>query len=156
MSQPKIKAIPESRRVTPHLSVRNGAKAIEFYKRAFGATETMRLEEPSGRLGHAELEIGGACFMLADEYPEVDSIGPETLGGTSVCLNVHVEDVDALAERAIAAGATLLRPIADQFYGERVALLKDPFGHKWTFASRIEEVSPEEMQRRFAGMVDAQ
>jgi PhnB protein len=135
---------------TPLIAVRGGARAIEFYQRAFGAVETMRIPAPEGRIGHAELRIGKARVMLADEYPEIPFVGPETLGGTTVTISLYVEDVDALAARAIAAGATLLQPISDQFYGDRVAQLRDPFGHRWSFSSRIEDVSPDEMMRRAA------
>ena len=145
--------IPAGQRITPYLSVRNAAKAIEFYRRAFGAVETMRLEDPSGRVSHAELELDGAKWMLADEHPEMAFVGPEALGGTTVTLSIYVEDVDALAARAIAAGAKSLKPITDEFYGERVAQLADPFGHRWSFQSRLEEISTEEMQRRYAKLI---
>lgn len=155
MSKPKISPIPEGpQAIIPHLSLRDAAKAIEFYQRTFGAVETMRMNEPSGKVAHAELTIGGGRFMLAEEYPDIQSVGPQTLNGTTVSLHVYVEDVDALAERAVAAGAKLLRPVADQFYGERVAWMEDPFGHRWSFASRIEDVSPEEMQRRAAAAME--
>lgn len=156
MTRTKLKPIPEGQRLLPYLSVRNAAAALDFYQRAFGAVEDYRLVEPGGRIGHAELTLAGARFMLAEEYPEYDSVGPQTVGNTTVSLLVYVEDVDAFVARAVAAGATLLRPVADQFYGDRVGWLKDPFGHKWSFASRVEEVSPEEMQRRFSAMMGGQ
>lgn len=136
----------------PHFSVRDAKAAIDFYVRAFGAVETMRLTEPSGRVGHAELTIGTALFMFADEYPEMGIVGPQTLGGTTFGITIYVADVDAFAARATAAGATLEAPVKDEFYGDRVARFKDPFGHRWSFASRIEELSTEEMQRRFDAM----
>jgi PhnB protein len=153
MSTSKTHPIPDGPRLIPYLSVKEAARAIEFYGRAFGAVEVLRLVDPGGRVSHAELAIGEARLMLADEHPEIDSVGPQTLGGTSVSLTVYVEDVDALVERAITAGAKLLRPVTDEFYGDRVALLRDPFGHKWGFQSRIEHVSPEEMQRRFTALM---
>jgi PhnB protein len=147
----KPSPIPEGNtHATPYLSVRDAAAALAFYQRAFGATETLRIAAPGGRVGHAELTIGKAAIMLADEHPEIGSVGPKTLGGTTVTLQLYVEDVDALARRAVDAGAKLLRPVADQFYGDRVAFLEDPFGHRWSFHSRIEIVSGEEMKARAA------
>lgn len=141
--------IPEGRTyATPYLIVRDAAAALTFYQRAFGAVETMRMEMGDGKIGHADLRIGEASLMLADEFPAMGHVGPQTLGGTSVGIHIYVEDVDSFAERAVAAGAKLLKPVADQFYGERLANLEDPYGHHWYFASRIEEVSPEEMLRR--------
>jgi PhnB protein len=137
---------------TPYLVVRGGAKAIEFYVRAFGAREELRLDMPDGRLGHAQLVVGAAKFMLAEEFPEYGYVGPKTLGGTTVGIQIYVEDVDAFADRAIAAGATLKRPIKDEFYGDRVAQLEDPFGHRWNFCTRVEEVSLDEMKRRMAAL----
>ncbi len=142
-----------TRQIIPHLSVRGGAKAIDFYVRAFGAVEEFRLTEPNGRLGHAELTIGGARFMLADEYPDYDSVGPETLHGTTVAFSLPVDDVDAAAALAVECGATLLRAITDEFFGERVARLRDPFGHKWNLTRTIEDLTPAELQRRFAAMM---
>ena len=135
----------------PHLIVRGGKDAMAFYERAFSATRVSELEMPDGRLGHAELAIGDARFMLADEFPDMDCISPVSRGGTSVSLSLYVADVDSFAERAIAAGAVLERPIKDEFYGDRVAHIKDPFGHRWTLHTRIEDVSPEEMKRRMGG-----
>ncbi len=142
-----------TRQIIPHLSVRDGAKAIDFYVRAFGAVEEFRLTEPGGRLGHAELTVGGARFMLADEYPEYDSVGPDTLRGTTVAFSLSVDDVDATAARAVECGATLLRPIKDEFYGERVAHIRDPFGHKWNLTRLLEHITPDEMKRRFDAMM---
>ena len=155
MNESKITLLPDGQRIVPYLSVKDAPKAIDFYVRAFGAVETMRLVDPTGRVGHAELEVEGARFMLADEHPQIDSVGPQTLGGTSVSLSLYVADVDALSARAVAAGATLLRPVCDEFYGDRVAWMTDPFGHKWALTSRIEAVSNEEIARRYAEMIRA-
>ena len=132
---------------------RDAARAIEFYKQAFGATEFMRLAEPSGKIGHAEMKIGDAVIMLADEYPDHGAISPQSLGGTAVTIHLYVGDVDALVTRAGAAGAKIERPPTDEFYGDRSATLSDPFGHRWMFASHIEDVSPEEMGRRYQAMM---
>ncbi|WP_321477003.1 VOC family protein [uncultured Paludibaculum sp.] len=136
----------------PYLRVRRAAEAVEFYVKAFGGTETFRLTEPEGRIGHAEVKIGAAILMLADEHPELGIRGPESLGGTTSAVHLQVDNVDALVERATQAGATLLRPPSDEFYGERSAKMRDPFGHEWMFSQTIEEVSPEEMQRRFTAL----
>jgi PhnB protein len=135
---------------TPYLYIRGAAKALDFYKRAFGAREEMRMEAPGGKIGHAEIAIGKAHIMLADEMPEMGIRSPDTLGGTSFSMFVYVEDVDSFFKRAVEAGATELRPVADQFYGDRMGFLKDPFGHQWGFATHIEDVSREEMERRAA------
>ncbi|HWC00640.1 MAG TPA: VOC family protein [Bryobacteraceae bacterium] len=135
--------------VYPYLRVRGAAKAIEFYTKAFDAQEIFRLAEPGGRIGHAEIKIGGTVIMLADEHPEMGIQGPEALGGTSVSIHLHVDQVDALIERAVAAGATVIRPARDQFYGERSGAIRDPFGHEWLLGQQIEQVSEEEMQRRY-------
>jgi PhnB protein len=144
--------VPEdSKGAVPYLIVRGAAEALAFYAAGFGAVESMRLpDEKSGRIGHADLAIGAARFMLADEYPELGIVGPQTVGGTTVTIHVYVENVDAFTERAVAAGASVVRPITDMFYGDRAVILQDPFGHRWSFASRIEEVSVEEMKRRAA------
>lgn len=148
-----VRAIPEGyEQVTPYLCVDGAARAIEFYQRAFGATEGMRLTQPDGRVGHAEIRIGRAPIMLADEFPEMGIRGPRTLGGSPVTIHLYVEDVDALAARAIAAGATVKRPVQDQFYGDRSVTLEDPFGHVWSFATHKEDVSPEEMRKRAAAL----
>ena len=135
--------------IIPYLHVKGAARAIEFYQQAFGATEVLRLSEPDGRIGHAEILIGGARIMLADEYPECGILGPQSLGGTSVGLHLTVPDVDAFARQAVVAGAKLAKPIKDEFYGERGGKLEDPFGHVWQVMTPKEEVSPEEMQRRY-------
>jgi PhnB protein len=133
---------------TPYLTVRDGAAAIEFYKSVFRAVETLRIQEQSGRIGHAELAIGSGAIMLSDEYPEMEVRGPEAIGGTPVTLHLYVEDVDSTVERAVAAGAKILRPIADQFYGDRAGKIVDPFGHQWFLSTRKEVISEEEMKRR--------
>ena len=138
--------------VTPYLIVRNGAKAIEFYKKAFGAVELMRFPGPNDSIMHAEVKIGDSPVMLADEMPEAGHVGPQTLGGVAVSLMVYVEDVDARFAQAVAAGATVKRPVEDQFYGDRTGTLVDPFGHVWSLGTHKEDVSMEEMQRRLAKM----
>ena len=137
-------------RVTPYLAVEGGAAALDFYRRAFGATERMRMPMPDGRLGHAEFEIEGALIMLADENPQIGFVSPATLGGSGVTIHIYVNDVDAFCAKAVGAGATLTRPIAHQFYGDRSGQLRDPFGHTWSVATHIEDVSPEEMHKRAA------
>jgi PhnB protein len=136
--------------MSAYISVSNAAAAIDFYASIFGATERMRLTERGGRIGHAELRFGDSVLMLADEYPELGFVGPPKLGGTPVSLHLRVDDVDAVTERAQQAGATIERPPEDQFYGARSATLIDPFGHRWMIQQPVEEVSAEEMQRRFA------
>ena len=121
--------------VTPYISVKDSAAAIEFYKKAFGATELTRIPMPDGRIGHAEIKIGDATIMMADEYPEIQFLSPESLGGSTVVIHVYVDDVDAFASRAVAAGANLVRPVADQPYGDRNCKIVDPFGHAWFFAT---------------------
>lgn len=132
-----------------YLHVADAARAIEFYRHAFGATEKFRLTEPGGRVGHAELLFGGATLMISDEFPEYGIKGPHTVGGTSVTMHLHVDNADALIQRAIDAGATLEMAPTDQFYGERSGSVRDPFGHRWTIGHSIEAVTPEEMQRRY-------
>ena len=133
----------------PYMRLKNAAKAIEFYTRAFGAKEKFRLTEPSGRIGHAELDFGGTTLMLSEEYPEFGFIGPQSLGGTSMSIHLHVDDCDAMIREAIAEGAVVLREPSDAFYGERSGTVRDPFGHEWMIGHSIEEVTPEEMQRRY-------
>lgn len=135
--------------IVPYLSVRGAASAIEFYAKAFGATEELRLMDPSGRIGHAEIRIGESRLMLADEFPECDSLGPQSRGGATASLALQVADVDAVADQAVAAGAKVLKPVTDEFYGERSGKLEDPFGHVWHVSTRTEELSREEMQRRY-------
>ena len=144
-----IKAVPDGyHSVTPYLIVKGGAEAIEFYKRAFGATELMRMDGPDGHVGHAELKIGDSIIMLADEQPGMGYRSPQTLGGAGVSLMVYVERVDETFKSGLAAGAKELQPIRNQFYGDRSGTLQDPFGHVWTVSTHVEDVSPEEMRRR--------
>ena len=145
---------PVIHEVFPYLRLRGAEAAIEFYRKAFGATEVLRLTEPGGRIGHAEMKIGEAVIMLSDEYPEHGICGPATLGGTTLALHLHCKDVDALIERAMQAGATLVRPAKDQFYGERSAVIRDPFGHEWLLGQSIEQVSSDEMQRRYTELMN--
>jgi PhnB protein len=133
--------------LTPYLIARDAARAIDFYIAAFGAKELFRLADKTGKVGHAELEIGDSRFMLADEFPDFGAFAPPTVGGTPVSLHLYVADVDAAFARALAAGATELRAVADQFYGDRRGVLVDPFGHQWSLATMTREVSPEEMQK---------
>lgn len=150
----KVKPVPDGyHTVTPYLTVQNAAEAIEFYKKAFGASEIYRLAEPGGRIGHAEIQIGDTKVMLSDEYPEMEVRSPQTLGGSAVGLHIYIEDVDSLFNRAIAAGAVVVRPVKDQFFGERSGKLVDPFGHFWFIATQIEEITPEEIKRRYAAML---
>jgi len=147
----KDKPFPEGfHSITPYLVVKGAAAAIDFYKAAFGATELMRMPQAEGRVGHAELKIGDSVIMLADEFPEMKIVGPKTLGGTPVGILLHVADADATFNRAVSLGAQVLRPMADQFYGDRSGTLIDPFGHKWTISHHVEHLSPEELQRRIA------
>ncbi len=144
-----VKPIPAGyRSVTPYLAVRQASEAIEFYRRAFGAKERMRLTAPDGKVGHAELEIGDSVIMLADEAPAIDFRSPEAYGGSSVSLHLYVKDVDASFRKASAAGAKPVREVADQFYGDRSGSVRDPFGHVWHIATHTEDVSPEEIGRR--------
>jgi PhnB protein len=138
--------------VIPYLIVDGAAKAIEYYKKALGATELMRYDAPGGKVGHAELKIGDCVVMLADEHPEMGFKGPRTIGGTPVCLVVYVENVDAQFAKATAAGAQVLRPLQDQFYGDRSGTIADPFGHVWTLSTHKEDLAPEEIQKREAAM----
>ena len=140
--------------VFPYLRVRDASAAIEFYKTAFGAEEGFRLTEPSGRVGHAELKFGPAVVMVSDEYPEHGIEGPHASGCTGSSIHLHVEDVDAATKQAVDAGAKIIMEPKDQFYGERTSKVLDPFGHEWFLGSHIEDVSPEEMQRRFNAMFE--
>lgn len=141
--------------VFPYLRVKNAVAAIEFYSRAFAGVELFRLTEPNGRIGHAEVKIGPTTIMLSDEYPEYGMLGPTADGTTSVVLHIHCDDVDRLFERAIQAGASVVRPLTNQFYGERTGTVRDPFGHQWLLGSPIEALSPEEMQRRLTALFNA-
>ena len=146
-----VKPIPEGyHTVTPYLVIRDAAAAIEFYKKAFGATEIMRMASPDGKISHAEIKIGDSPIMIGDECPERNARSPQTLGGTPVGIFLYVEDVDRIAQQAIAAGATVMMPVADQFWGDRYGMFVDPFGHQWSVATHKEDVSPEEIGRRIA------
>jgi PhnB protein len=145
-----VQAIPEGYpALSPYLSVPDAEAAIAFYSTVFGATERLRLDGPGGRIGHAELTIGDSLLMLADEFPGMNP-SPRTVGGTPVTLSVYVADVDATFEQAMAAGAASIRPVADQFYGDRSRMFEDPFGHRWNVTTHIEDVSPEDMAARSA------
>jgi len=145
-----VKPIPDGyHSVTPYLIIKGAADAIEFYKKAFGATELFRMDH-GGKIGHAELKIGDSPIMLADEQPEMGYVGPKALGGTPVSLMIYVEDVDTMYKRAIGLGGTELKALQDQFYGDRSGTLKDPFGHIWTVATHKEDVTSEEMDKRMA------
>jgi PhnB protein len=146
-----VKPIPEGyHAVTPYLIVDGAASAIEFYSRAFGAIELFRLAGPDGKIGHAELLINDSHVMLADEHPAMGARGPRSIGGSPVSLMLYVEDVDAVFTKAVSLGAKIVRPVADQFYGDRAGGLEDPFGHSWFVATHKEDVAPEELQRRAA------
>ncbi len=146
-----VKAIPDGyHTITPYLSIKGASDAIEFYKKAFGAKEVMRMAQPDGRIGHAELQIGDSRFMLADEQPEMDFRSPRAIGGTPVMLHLYVEDADAVIGRALAAGAKALRPVQDQFYGDRSGSVVDPYGHVWHVATHKEDLSMEEVRQRAA------
>ena len=146
-----VSPIPEGYpQVTPYLFVDGAAAAIDFYTRVFGASERMRMPGPEGRIGHAELQLGNSVIMLADEFPEMGQRGPRSIGGTPVTMSVYTEDVDAVFERAVQGGATPLQPVQDQFYGDRSGQFEDPFGHRWSVASHVEDVPPDEMARRAA------
>ena len=138
--------------ITPYLYMNDAARAIEFYKQVFGATEVMRMDAPGGKIGHAEIKIGDSYLMLADECDEADARSPQSVGGTPVGLLLYVEDVDAVAGIAVEAGAQLIEPVEDKFYGDRMGKLRDPFGHIWAIATHVEDVSPEEMEKRAAAM----
>jgi PhnB protein len=148
-----VKPIPEGYySVTPYLVVDGAAAAIEFYKKVFGAIETVRMPSPDGRIGHAEVLIGDSHVMLADENPEMGYKGPKAFGGSAISLLVYLPEVDKTVDRAVAAGAKLKRPVEDQFYGDRMGTIEDPFGHVWNVATHIEDVSPEEMKKRMDAM----
>jgi len=147
----KVKPIPEGyHSVTPYLIIKNAADAIEFYKKAFGATELFRIDQPDGKIGHAEIKIGDSPIMLSDEFPTMGHRSPQSLGGSPVSIMLYVEDVDAVVNRATTAGAKLDRPVEDKFYGDRAGSLTDPFGHIWHIGTHKEDVSPEEMEKRAA------
>lgn len=152
MSKP-IQPIPDGyHSVTPYLIINGAAKAIDFYQRAFGARERMRLPGPGDIVMHAEMELGGSVIMLADECPPMNALGPQTLGGSPVLLHLYVPDADAMFAAAVAAGAKVEQPLENKFYGDRSGSVVDPFGHRWTLSTHVEEVSPEEIGRRLAAM----
>ena len=149
----KVRPIPEGyRSVTPYLVVKGGAKAIDFYKKVFGAREKFRMEGPGGTIAHAEIEIGDSVVMLADENPEHGALSPASIGGTPVSIMLYVEDVDRVAEKLTQAGAKMRRPVQDMFYGDRSGGFEDPFGHHWHVSTHIEDVTPAEIERRMAKM----
>jgi PhnB protein len=147
----KVKSTPRGyRTVTPYLIIKDAASAIDFYKQAFQAKVLMCLSEPSGKVGHAEIKIGDSRIMLADEYPELGSRGPQSFGGSPVSILLYVEDCDGMYERAVAKGARVVRSMSDQFYGDRAGNVEDPFGHVWTIATHVEDLTSEEILRRAA------
>jgi PhnB protein len=149
----KVKAVPEGyHNVTPYLIISGAARALDFYKKVFGATERMRMASPGGKVGHAEISIGDSVIMLADEHLEMGARAPGAFGGAAVSIMLYVEDVDATVQTAVAQGAKVLRPIEDKFYGDRTGTIEDPFGHQWHVGTHKEDVSPEEMSRRAAAM----
>ena len=151
MKRKRVKPVPAGyHAVTPYLSVRGAAEAIDFYKKALGAKELMRMPGPGGKIGHAEIRIGDSRVMLADEHPEMNFTGPQSYGGTSVHLHVYLPNVDAQVAKALKAGAKLVRPVKDQFYGDRLGTIEDPFGHVWHLATHVEDLSKAEMKKRAA------
>ena len=149
----KVTPIPDGyHAITPYLIIDGAARAIDFYKRAFGAKELMRIPAPDDRVGHAEIKVGDSVIMLADEHPEMEARGPKHYGGTPVSLLLYVTDVDRQFAQAVAAGGTVVRPVADQFYGDRAGTLRDPFGHHWHVHTHKEDVSREELKRRMAAL----
>jgi PhnB protein len=149
-----VKPIPDGyHSVTPYLTVRGAAKAIDFYKEAFGAVEVLRMPMPDGSIAHAEVKIGDSVVMMGEENPAWGNKSPQALGGTPAGLMIYVPDCDAVFNRALAAGATVMKPLADQFYGDRSGTVIDPFGHAWTVATHVEDVGPAEMQKRMDAMV---
>jgi PhnB protein len=151
-----VKPIPDGHHtVTPYLMISGAAKALDFYKKAFGAKEVLRMDGPEGKVMHAEIQIGDSRIMVADEMPNMPDMGfrsPNSLGGTGVGILLYVPDVDALAKQATAAGAKVLRPVQDQFYGDRAGTFADPFGHMWTLSTHIEDVPPDELRKRAEAM----
>lgn len=145
----KVSAIPEGyRTITPYLIVNNASEAIEFYKKAFGAIEIMRVQHGSEKVGHAEMQIGDSKFMLADEYPDMNARSPKSFGGSPVGIHLYMEDVDSVINQAVAAGAKLIRPVENAFYGDRCGAVEDPYGHQWHVATHIEDVPHDELEKR--------
>jgi PhnB protein len=152
---PTVKPIPDGySTVTPYLIVPDAAAAISFYRQAFGASERMRLVRPDGKIGHAEIVVGGSVVMLADEYPPMGARGPAQFGGSPVSIHLYVEDADATAARAVAAGAKIIRKVENQFYGDRLGTVEDPSGHIWHISTHVEDVSSEEIGRRAAAAME--
>ena len=152
-----VKPIPDGyTAVTPYLTIKGAGAAIDFYKKAFGAEEAFRMNTPDGKVMHAEIRIGGAVIMLHDEMPEWKALSPQTIGDSASSIMLYVNDVDAVMKRALDAGATQIMEAADQFYGDRCGGVKDPFGHKWSIATHIEDVAPDEIARRAAKMFEGQ
>jgi len=146
-----VKPVPDGYpRVSPYLCVDGADAALDFYRDVLGATARTRMPAPDGKVGHAELQLGDSVIMLADEYPEMGFRSPKAIGGSPVTISVYVEDVDDVFERAVGAGATALRAVEDQFYGDRSGQFEDPFGHRWSISTRVEDVPPEEMAKRAA------
>jgi PhnB protein len=153
MKAKKVNFIPKGYNlVMPYLSVKGAAEAIAFYKKVFGVKEVMRMAGPNETIGHAEIQVGDSRIMLADEFPEMNFRGPRAVGGTPVTIHLYVQDVDKVAKKAVGAGAKLLQPVADQFYGDRSATLEDPFGHMWHVATHIEDIPMKELKKRAAAM----
>jgi PhnB protein len=151
-----VKPIPDGYpQVTPYLCVDDAKAAIEFYSKVLGADERMHMPGPDGKIGHAELQLGESLIMLSDEFPEMGVRSPKALGGTPVTISVYVEDADAVFDAAVAAGATALRAVEDQFYGDRTGQFEDPFGHRWSVATHVEDVPPDEMEKRAAAAMSA-
>jgi PhnB protein len=150
----KMKPVPDGYpRVSPYLAVHDGAAAIDFYVNVLGATERMRMGAPGGKVGHAELEFGDSLVMVADEFPEMGNRGPRTVGGTPVTISLYVDDVDAVFEKALGQGATSVQPVEDRFYGDRAGQFEDPFGHRWSISTHVEDVPPDEMAKRAEAMM---
>jgi PhnB protein len=146
-----VKPIPEGYpQVTPYLCVDGAAEAIQFYEKVLGAKERMHMPGPEGKIGHAELQLGESLIMLADEFPDMGARSPKSVGGTPVMISVYVEDVDSVFDAALSAGATEVRPVENQFYGDRTGYFEDPFGHRWSVATHVEDVPPDEMEKRAA------
>lgn len=147
----KVLAVPKGyHTITPCLTINQAAQAIDFYKKAFAAKETMRFEQPDGKIAYSELKIGDAKIMLGDERPDMGAYGPKKWGGTPVSMHLYVKDVDSTVDKALSAGATLVRPVENQFYGDRTGTVEDPFGHKWHISTHIENVTPAKMKKRMA------
>ncbi|MFB3788900.1 MAG: VOC family protein [bacterium] len=151
-----VKPIPDGfQTITPYLYVKGAGQAIEFYKKAFDAVVVARMDLPGGQVGHSEIRLGNSMFMLSDEHPAMNVAGPETRGGVTASFYVYVENVDTFFAKAMAAGGTEIRPVQNMFWGDRIGVLRDPFGHEWSFATHVEDVSPEEMDKRMKAAMQA-